>query len=52
MDRLYQAVGASGCCVLLADGEGVPVDRRGTPADDATFSILGPVDRRALERGA
>src|SRR3954451_1487475 len=37
MDRLYQAVGASGCCVLLADGEGVPVDRRGTPADDATF---------------
>src|SRR4051812_7264268 len=34
MDRLYQAVGAAGCCVLLADGEGVPVDRRGTPADD------------------
>src|SRR5689334_2550219 len=30
MDRLYQAVGASGCCVLLADGAGVPVDRRGT----------------------
>src|SRR3954447_4519268 len=41
MDRLHQAVGASGCCVLLADGEGVPVDRRGTPADDATFRPWG-----------
>jgi len=41
MDRLYQAVGAAGCCVLLADGEGVPVDRRGTPADDATFQSWG-----------
>jgi transcriptional regulator of acetoin/glycerol metabolism len=41
MDRLYQAVGASGCCVLLADGDGVPVDRRGTPADDATFQSWG-----------
>lgn len=41
MDRLYQAVGAAGCCVLLADGEGVPVDRRGTPADDATFRSWG-----------
>lgn len=41
MDRLYQAVGAAGCCVLLADCEGVPVDRRGTPADDATFESWG-----------
>ncbi len=41
MDRLYQAVGAAGCCVLLADGKGVPVDRRGTPADDATFQSWG-----------
>lgn len=41
MDRLYQAVGAAGCCVLLADGEGVPVDRRGTRADDATFESWG-----------
>ena len=41
MDRLYQAVGAAGCCVLLADGEGVPVDRRGTLADDATFQSWG-----------
>jgi transcriptional regulator of acetoin/glycerol metabolism len=41
MDRLYHAVGAAGCCVLLADGEGVPVDRRGTMADDATFQSWG-----------
>jgi transcriptional regulator of acetoin/glycerol metabolism len=41
MDRLYQAVGAAGCCVLLADGEGVPVDRRGASADDATFESWG-----------
>ncbi|EJN09202.1 transcriptional activator of acetoin/glycerol metabolism [Bradyrhizobium sp. YR681] len=41
MDRLYQAVGAAGCCVLLADGEGIPVDRRGVSADDATFQSWG-----------
>ncbi len=41
MERLYQAVGAAGCCVLLADREGVPVDRRGTVADDATFQSWG-----------
>ncbi|KQT04474.1 MULTISPECIES: GAF domain-containing protein [unclassified Bradyrhizobium] len=41
MDRLYQAVGAAGCCVLLADREGVPVDRRGMVADDATFQSWG-----------
>ncbi|MGY4453709.1 transcriptional regulator of acetoin/glycerol metabolism [Bradyrhizobium sp. i1.3.1] len=41
MDRLYQAVGASGCCVLLADGAGVPVDRRGTAVDDARRSNPG-----------
>lgn len=41
MDRLHHAVGAAGCCVLLADGEGVPVDRRGMPADDTTFQSWG-----------
>jgi transcriptional regulator of acetoin/glycerol metabolism len=41
MDRLYQAVGGAGCCVLLADGDGVPVDRRGAVADDTTFSSWG-----------
>ena len=41
LDRLYQAVGGSGCCVLLADREGVPVDRRGAPGDDSTFEDWG-----------
>lgn len=41
MNRLYQAVGGVGCSVLLADGNGVPVDRRGTPADDKTFESWG-----------
>jgi len=36
MDRLHQAVGAAGCCVLLAGHDGVPVDRRGAGADDKT----------------
>lgn len=41
MDRLYLAVGGIGCCVLLADRNGVPVDRRGAPADDKTFESWG-----------
>jgi len=41
MDRLYQAVGAVGCCVLLAGRDGVPVDRRGAPTDDTTFESWG-----------
>ncbi|WP_276199276.1 helix-turn-helix domain-containing protein [Chelatococcus sp. XZ-Ab1] len=41
LDRLYQAVGGVGCCVLLADADGVPVDRRGAPADDETFHRWG-----------
>lgn len=41
MDRLYQAVGSSGCCVLLADADGVPVDRRGAAADDRIFESWG-----------
>jgi transcriptional regulator of acetoin/glycerol metabolism len=41
MDRLHQAVGAAGCCVLLAGSDGVPVDRRGSVADDATFESWG-----------
>ena len=41
MDRLHQAVGASGCCVLLADRDGVPVDRRGAAGDDRTFESWG-----------
>jgi len=41
MDRLYHAVGTTGCCVLLADQHGVPIDRRGAAADDATFASWG-----------
>jgi len=41
MERLYQAVGASGCCVLLAGNDGIPVERRGAAGDDATFESWG-----------
>jgi transcriptional regulator of acetoin/glycerol metabolism len=41
LDRLYSAVGGAGCCVLLADRNGVPVDRRGYEGDDVTFCKAG-----------
>lgn len=41
MDRLFAAVGAGGCSVLLTDGAGVVVDRRGCPGDDAAFQHWG-----------
>ncbi|RCS22915.1 sigma-54-dependent Fis family transcriptional regulator [Phyllobacterium salinisoli] len=41
LDRLYLAVGGVGCCVLLADRDGVPVERRGAVADDETFREWG-----------
>ena len=41
LDRLFQAVGGVGCCVLLADRDGVPVERRGAPVDDPTFESWG-----------
>jgi len=41
LDRLYTAVGGVGCCVLLADKDGVPVERRGAPADDQVFREWG-----------
>ncbi|EEW25279.1 GAF domain-containing protein [Rhodobacter ferrooxidans] len=41
LDRLFQAVGGVGCCVLLADRDGVPLDRRGAPVDDPTFEDWG-----------
>lgn len=37
LDRLYNAVGGTGCCVLLTDRNGVAVDRRGAAGDDAVF---------------
>ncbi len=41
LDRLFQAVGGVGCSVLLADTNGVPVERRGAASDDATFEEWG-----------
>src|SRR5258708_1154007 len=41
LDRLFNSVGGTGCCVLLADRNGVPVERRGAPGDDATFFDWG-----------
>lgn len=41
LDRLFHAVGGAGCCVLLADRHGIPVDRRGYGADDKTFESWG-----------
>lgn len=41
LDRLFLAVGGVGCCVLLADRNGVPVDRRGATSDDETFRNWG-----------
>lgn len=41
LERLFLAVGGVGCCVMLADADGVPVDRRGVPGDDATFADWG-----------
>jgi len=41
LDRLFQSVGTVGCSVILADHNGVVVDRRGARADDATFDAWG-----------
>ncbi|GGC89546.1 GAF domain-containing protein [Chelatococcus reniformis] len=41
LDRLFQSVGEAGCCVLLTDRDGVPLDRRGVAGDDADFLRLG-----------
>lgn len=41
LGRLFLAVGNVGCCVLLADLHGVPVDRRGAVSDDETFESWG-----------
>lgn len=41
LDRLFEAVGDAGCCVLLTDRDGVPLSRRGSPGDDVDFRNLG-----------
>lgn len=37
LDRLFAAVGAAGCCVILSDGDGLVLDRRTRPADAGDF---------------
>ncbi len=41
LDRLFQAVGGLGGCVILASDQGIPVDRRGNPAHDRDFQDNG-----------
>ena len=41
LDRLFLSVGGIGCCVLLADSDGVPVERRWAVADDDIFHEWG-----------
>ncbi|CAN0654015.1 sigma-54-dependent Fis family transcriptional regulator [Nitratireductor aquimarinus] len=41
LDQLFLAVGSSGCCVVLADRQGILMERRGTPGDDETFRQWG-----------
>lgn len=41
LDRLFEAVGQSGCCVLVTDRDGVPLERRGHAGDDHDFRAAG-----------
>ena len=37
LDKIFQSVGNAGCCVILSDADGVIIDKRGAPSDDACF---------------
>ncbi|GAB1361037.1 helix-turn-helix domain-containing protein [Rhodobacter sp.] len=41
LDRLFQVVGGLGACIVLADAQGIAVDRRGNPGDDPDFAASG-----------
>lgn len=41
LDRLYLAVGGVGCCVILANADGIALERRGSRGDDDTFHDWG-----------
>jgi len=41
LDRLFAAVGDSGCSVVLTDKSGLIVERRGKPGDDESFQRWG-----------
>lgn len=41
LERLFQAVGGLGACVILASDDGIPVERLGRNAEDRDFSEAG-----------
>jgi transcriptional regulator of acetoin/glycerol metabolism len=41
IDRLFLTVGKAGCCLLLTDGNGVALERRGAAGDDRDFRGVG-----------
>jgi transcriptional regulator of acetoin/glycerol metabolism len=41
LDRLSQAVGSVGRCILLGDADGVPLKRSGASVDDRVFADWG-----------
>lgn len=41
MERLFLAVGGFGASVILASGDGIPVERLGKPSEDRDFSEAG-----------
>ncbi|GGE13352.1 transcriptional regulator [Gemmobacter megaterium] len=41
LDRLFQTVGGLGACIVLADADGVALDRRGNSRDDGDFAAAG-----------
>lgn len=41
LDQLFLAVGGVGCCVVLADDDGIILERRGATVDDRDFANWG-----------
>lgn len=41
LDRLFQIVGGLGACIVLADLDGVALDRRGNASEDGEFQAAG-----------
>lgn len=41
LERLFQAVGSLGACVILASDQGIPVERLGRSAEDRDFAEAG-----------
>lgn len=41
LDHVFKGVGYSGCCVLLANSEGLVLDHRAKPTDDQMFGKWG-----------